>query len=168
MEIDSSPVEIDQLQRPVDRLKMEEMHLAKETDDTSVERLSLACRPGGEVRGTGRSTARWEAEKSGLNKVGDLRPSLDDLRTQADKLQREGRLRRRLQDSLWRHSGARKELAAADLGRLPRAPTSWSRRVGADDIAEVISSWTGIPGRSSPAGRDREAPSRWNRSSAPA
>jgi ATP-dependent Clp protease ATP-binding subunit ClpB len=90
MEIDSSPVEIDQLRRAVDRMKMEELHLAKETDDASIERLA-GCAPTSPTRPrSSRPQSRWEAEKSGLNRVGDLKVRLDDLRTQAERLQREG------------------------------------------------------------------------------
>jgi ATP-dependent Clp protease ATP-binding subunit ClpB len=93
MEIDSSPVEIDELRRAVDRLKMEEFALEQETDAASRDRLErlrkdLADRS----EDLAALNARWEAEKSGLNAVGDLKARVDDLRTQADRLQREGEL----------------------------------------------------------------------------
>jgi ATP-dependent Clp protease ATP-binding subunit ClpB len=150
MEIDSSPVEIDELRRQVDRLKMEELHLQAETDEASRERLArlqqdLADRQE-QLDGL---NARWEAEKAGLNRVGDLKSKLDELRSQAERLQREGDLggasailygqiptvERELDQA------ARDESAAAGSG----ADVMVKDEVGADDIADVISSWTGIP-----------------------
>ncbi len=150
MEIDSSPVEIDELRRAVDRLTMEEFALAQETDAASVERLErlrkdLADRSD-ELAGL---TARWEAEKAGLNAVGDLKARIDDLRMQADRLQREGdlaaaskiaygdipTLEKQLADAQER------EAAATTVGEEPMV----KEEVAADDIAEVISAWTGIP-----------------------
>src|SRR5699024_6206879 len=90
MEIDSSPVEIDELRRAVDRLKMEELHLKNETDEASRERLErLQQDLADKSEELGGLTARWETEKTGLNAVGELKARLDDLRTQADRLQRE-------------------------------------------------------------------------------
>ena len=147
MEIDSSPVEIDQLQRAVDRLKMEELHLAKETDDASVERLARSRADLAEKsEELAALNARWEAEKAGLNKVGDLRAHLDDLRTQADKLQREGDYEGASKIRYGDIPALEKELAAADLEEAAQSTDLMVKeRVGADDIAEVISSWTGIP-----------------------
>ncbi|HPF75170.1 MULTISPECIES: ATP-dependent chaperone ClpB [Phycicoccus] len=147
MEIDSSPVEIDQLQRSVDRLKMEELHLAKETDDASVERLArLRADLAEKSEELAALNARWEAEKAGLNKVGDLRAHLDDLRTQADKLQREGDYEGASKIRYGDIPALEKELAAADLEEAAQSTDLMVKeRVGADDIAEVISSWTGIP-----------------------
>ena len=90
MEIDSSPVEIDQLQRTVDRLRMEELHLSKETDAAAKDRLErLRADLADKAEQLAALNARWETEKSGLNRVGELKARLDDLRTQSDRLQRE-------------------------------------------------------------------------------
>src|SRR5690606_35943366 len=90
MEIDSRPVEIDELQRTVDRLKMEEMAIGKETDPASRERLEKLRRDLAdkeeELRGL---TARWEKEKQSLNRVGELKEKLDELRGQAERAQRD-------------------------------------------------------------------------------
>ena len=91
MELDSSPEELDILRRQVDRLKMEELHLSKESDAASVDRLErLRADLADKSDELAALTARWEAEKSGLNRVGDLKARVDELRTQADRLQREG------------------------------------------------------------------------------
>jgi ATP-dependent Clp protease ATP-binding subunit ClpB len=150
MEIDSSPVEIDQLRRAVDRLKMEEFALEQETDEASRERLERLRRDlADRSEELAALTARWESEKAGLNAVGDLKAQLDDLRTQADRLQREGDL-----------AGASKilygdipvlEKQLAEAQEREAAATTGAEEpmvkeeVAADDIADVISAWTGIP-----------------------
>ncbi|MGO4600517.1 ATP-dependent chaperone ClpB [Terrabacter sp. 2YAF2] len=150
MEIDSSPVEIDELRRAVDRLKMEEFALEQETDAASRDRLErlrkdLADRS----EELAALNARWEAEKAGLNAVGDLKARIDDLRMQADRLQREGDLAGAskiaygdipaLEKQL--ESAQEREAAATSVGDEPMV----KEEVGADDIADVISAWTGIP-----------------------
>ncbi|KRE39377.1 ATP-dependent chaperone ClpB [Janibacter sp. Soil728] len=148
MEIDSSPVEIDELQRAVDRLKMEELHLAKETDEASKERLERLRKDladkSEELAGL---TARWESEKTGLNAVGDLKARLDDLRTQADRLQRDGDYEGASRLLYGEIPTLEDQLAQASEAEAVRDDTDLmvKERVGADDIAEVISAWTGIP-----------------------
>jgi ATP-dependent Clp protease ATP-binding subunit ClpB len=150
MEIDSSPVEIDELRRAVDRLKMEEFALEQETDDASRERLErlrkdLADRS----EELAALNARWEAEKSGLNAVGDLKARIDDLRTQADRLQREGDLGAASKILYGDLPTLEKELASAQereaAATASDEPPMVKEEVGADDIADVISAWTGIP-----------------------
>ena len=103
MEIDSAPEEIDQLRRQVDRLTMEELALAGETDPASLERLAaLRADMADKKEELAGLNARWEAEKAGLNRVGDLRAKLDELRSAADKAQREGDLETASQDPLRR------------------------------------------------------------------
>jgi len=147
MEIDSSPVEIDELQRTVDRLTMEEMHLSQETDEASRERLEKLRADLAERREElAELTARLEAEKASLNKVGDLRAQLDDLRTQADRLQREGEYEAASRLLYGEIPALEQELARADEEERARSEHSMVKeRVTADDIAEVISAWTGIP-----------------------
>ncbi len=150
MEIDSSPVEIDELRRAVDRLRMEELHLAKETDDASVERLGRLrqdlAEKSEELAGL---TARWESEKSGLNAVGELKARLDDLRTQADRLQRDGDYEAASRLMYGEIPEVERELAEASADEEARVDADddlmVKERVGADDIAEVIAAWTGIP-----------------------
>ncbi|WP_068252778.1 ATP-dependent chaperone ClpB [Janibacter corallicola] len=150
MEIDSSPVEIDELRRAVDRLKMEELHLANETDEASKERLArLRADLADKSEELAGLTARWEAEKTGLNAVGDLKARLDDLRTQADRLQREGDYEGASRLLYGEIPAAEAELdeAQAHEDQLEASDVSpmVKDRVGSDDIAEVIASWTGIP-----------------------
>jgi ATP-dependent Clp protease ATP-binding subunit ClpB len=148
MEIDSSPVEVDELRRVVGRLNMEELHLSRETDEASIERLArLRADLADKTEALTALTARWESEKSGLNKVGDLKARLDDLRTQADRLQREGDYEKASRLLYGDIPALEKELAAASAVEQSTAAADLmvKERVGADDIAEVISAWTGIP-----------------------
>src|SRR5690348_6525566 len=90
MEIDSRPVEIDELQRTVDRLKMEEMALAREADQASMDRLErLRAELADRQEQLTALVARWDREKAGLNKVGELKKQLDDLKGQAERAQRD-------------------------------------------------------------------------------
>ncbi|QCU77320.1 ATP-dependent chaperone ClpB [Citricoccus sp. SGAir0253] len=150
MEIDSAPEEIDQLRRSVDRLTMEELALADETDPASVERLaSLREEMANQKEKLAGLTAQWEAEKASLNQAGDLRVRLDELRSAAEKAQRDGDLAEASRILYGEIPALEKELQAA-VEAENGAPghgeaTMVSEEVTADDIAEVISAWTGIP-----------------------
>ncbi|GAB2681330.1 ATP-dependent chaperone ClpB [Thalassiella azotivora] len=147
MEIDSSPVEIDELRRQVDRLRMEELALSRADDPASADRLE---RLRADLADTGERlaglTARWEQEKAGLNRAGELRQQLDELRSQAERLQREGDLGAASELLYGRIPGIQKELEAAEAEQeRPAESPMVSERVGPDDVADVVSSWTGIP-----------------------
>ena len=149
MEIDSRPVEIDELQRHVDRLTMEELALQKESDPGSVERLGRLRRDlADKSEQLSSLTARWEQEKSGLNRVGELKKELDDLRMQAERAQREGDLAKASELLYARIPALERELSQAisaeDEVDAHEAPMV-SEEVGPDDIATVIAAWTGIP-----------------------
>jgi ATP-dependent Clp protease ATP-binding subunit ClpB len=148
MEIDSSPVEIDALRRAVDRLRMEELHLAQESDDASMERLARLRRDlADKSEELAALNARWEAEKSGLNRVGELKARIDDLRTQAERLQRDGDYAGASKLRYGDLPALESELAAVSAAEAAETPKDAmvKERVGADDIAEVIAAWTGIP-----------------------
>ena len=149
MEIDSRPVEIDELQRLVDRLTMEELALEKESDPASVERLGRLRRDlADKSEQLSSLTARWEQEKSGLNRVGELKKELDELRMQAERAQREGDLAKASELLYARIPALERELSQAisaeDEVDEHEAPMV-SEEVGPDDIATVIAAWTGIP-----------------------
>ena len=162
MEIDSAPEEIDQLRRQVDRLTMEELALAGETDPASVERLAaLRADMADKKEELAALNARWEAEKAGLNRVGDLRAKLDELRSAADKAQREGDLETASRILYGEIPALDRELnaaAEAEAAVPDKSGQMVADQVTADDIAEVISAWTGIPGGAHAAGRKPEAP----------
>ncbi|MEO3751543.1 ATP-dependent chaperone ClpB [Streptomyces sp. B6B3] len=151
MEIDSSPVEIDELQRAVDRLKMEELALANESDPGSQERLArlrreLADREE-ELRGL---TARWEKEKQSLNRVGELKERLDETRGIAERAQRDGDFEAASKLLYGEIPALERELADASAAEQAAtqggvAPSMVKEEVGPDDIADVVSAWTGIP-----------------------
>ena len=155
MELDSSPVEIDELRRQVDRLRMEESYLTESdpdaTDEATQERLAKLR---GDLADKQESltalTSRWEAEKAGHNRVGDLRVQLDELRTQLDLAIRENRWEEagRLQNgeipAVERQIAEAEE--AADQEEDGNAPEPMiAEKVGPAEIAEVVEAWTGIP-----------------------
>jgi len=146
MEIDSRPVEIDELQRAVDRLKMEELALSKETDPASIARLAaLRSELADKTEALDALNARWEREKSGLNRLGELKEKLDDLRTQAERAQREGDFETASRLMYGEIPATEKELAvASESEQAPAADVMVKEEVTADDIAEVVAAWTGI------------------------
>lgn len=156
MELDSSPVEIDELQRAVTRLEMEEVVLSESTDPASLERLErLRADLADRREELAALTARWEAEKAGHNRVGDLRARLDELRVQVERAIREGDLETagrlqygeipQLQRQLDEAERAEAAVDAADALADPEQAPMIADKVGADEIAEVVSAWTGIP-----------------------
>ncbi|GHE66544.1 ATP-dependent chaperone ClpB [Streptomyces vinaceus] len=147
MEIDSSPLEIDELQRSVDRLRMEELALKNESDPASIERLEkirkdLADKEE-DLRGL---TARWEKEKQSLNRVGELKERLDDLRGQAERAQRDGDFDTASKLLYGEIPTLERELAeATEEEEEASKDTMVKDEVGPDDIADVVGAWTGIP-----------------------
>ena len=152
MEIESSPEEIDQLRRQVDRLKMEEFALAKETDDASVDRLGrlrvdLADREE-ELRSL---EARWEREKSSLEGEGELRRQLDQLRIDSERLQREGDFEKASEILYGQIPALEKQIEAAgtdergDRGVEGELEPLVGEEVGPEQVADVVEAWTGIP-----------------------
>lgn len=155
MELDSSPVEIDELRRSVDRLRMEESYLTESDpeglDEATQERLSkLRADLADREENLRALTARWEAEKAGHNRVGDLRVQLDSLRTQLDLAVREGRWEEagRLQNgeipAVERQIAEAETQAEQQDARSDDEPMI-AEKVGPAEIAEVIEAWTGIP-----------------------
>lgn len=159
MELDSEPEEIDELQRRVTRLEMEEMQLKKAEDTASKERLEKIQSELADAREklAGLNT-RWSAEKADRNKVGDLRAKLDSLRVQADKATREGNLESASKILYGDIPEIQKQLAAAENTAKSAGSESGSEsgsdhesepmvpdHVDADSVASIVSSWTGIP-----------------------
>ncbi len=145
MEIDSSPEEIDQLRRSIDRMTMQSFALEKETDPASVERFARLQAELADAKEQLRGLeGRWEAEKSGLNRVGELKAKVDELRVAADRAQREGDLTRASQILYGEIPGLQAEMDAAEKAESDVTPMV-SEEVSATDIAEVVGAWTGIP-----------------------
>ena len=148
MEIDSAPEEIDMLRRQVDRLTMEELALQNETDPASVERLeNLRAEMADKREELDALNARWEAEKAGLNRVGEIKNKIDELRSQAEMAQREGNLADASRILYGEIPALEAELHDAQKAEetAGKQEAMVSEEVTADDIAEVISAWTGIP-----------------------
>ncbi len=145
MEIDSSPVEIDELRRTVERMQMQKFALEKESDPGSVERLNRLTEDLANAEEHLRSLElRWEAEKEGLNRVGELKKQIDELRVASERALREGDLVKASEINYGEIPALEKEMeeAAKVEGQLP---SMVSEEVGPNDVAEVVSNWTGIP-----------------------
>ncbi|MCK6209628.1 ATP-dependent chaperone ClpB [Georgenia sp. EYE_87] len=154
MELDSSPEEIDALRRQVDRLKMEEAYLTESEDaddEAAQERLEkLRAELADRSEALASLTARWEQEKASHNRVGDLKSRLDALRTEAEKAQREGDLERASRLLYGEIPGVEREIAAAEAAEAAAKETERQApmiadRVSAEEVAEVVAAWTGIP-----------------------
>jgi len=145
MEIESSPVEIDELRRAVDRMRMEELAIERETDVASQDRLvrlraDLADRVE-ELRGL---EARWEREKAALEGSGELRKQIDQLRSEAERHQREGDLGKASEILYGRIPELEKQIDAAEDAEAIENPMV-RESVGPEEIADVVEAWTGIP-----------------------
>ncbi|MGL3150252.1 ATP-dependent Clp protease ATP-binding subunit [Microbacterium sp. A82] len=148
MEIDSAPVEIDELRRYVDRLKLEDLALKKEKDDASKERLAALREDlAGQQTRLSELQERWERERASLNRVGDLKTKLDAARGDAERAKREGNLEKASRllyaeiPALEREvvEAERSEVESDGEGRMV------NDQVTEEDIAGVIAAWTGIP-----------------------
>lgn len=146
MEIDSAPVEIDELRRSVDRLKLEELALKKEKDDASKQRLEKLQEDLQEKQLRLDSlNARWEKERSELNKVGELKTKLDSLRIAADRAQREANLELASRLLYGEIPALEKQLKEAENQNGSTQERMVGEQVSEDEIAAVVSAWTGIP-----------------------
>jgi ATP-dependent Clp protease ATP-binding subunit ClpB len=145
MEIDSSPVEIDVLQRQVDRLRMEEMAVAKETDDASKERLAkIRAEIADKTEELSGLKARWDREKKGLDRIGELKVLIDELKATAERAQRAGDFEQASRIVYAEIPTFESELARVTTETNERA-SMVKEEVTADDIAGVVAAWTGIP-----------------------
>jgi len=143
MEIDSRPVEIDELQRAVDRMRMEELALRKESDEASVARLaSLRRELADKAEQLDALMVRWEREKAGLNHVGELKKRLVELQSQLERAQRDGDLETASRLQYGEIPSVTRDL---DAVAAPADDAMVNEQVTADDIAEVVGAWTGIP-----------------------
>ncbi|MFB7905368.1 ATP-dependent chaperone ClpB [Kitasatospora sp. NPDC059146] len=148
MEIDSSPVEIDELQRSVDRLRMEELALEKESDPASVDRLARLRRDlADKNEQLSVLTARWEQEKKSLNRVGELKERLEGLHGALERAQRDGDFERASKLMYAEIPAAETELTEAQERAADQdaSASMVKEEVGPDDVADVVASWTGIP-----------------------
>ena len=148
MEIDSRPVEIDEVERAVRRLEIEEMALAKETDPASQSRLTaLRAELAEKKEELSALTVRWQNEKSAIEGVREVKEQLEALRGEADRAERDGDLGRTAELRYGRIPALEKELAAKteSSGLADGGQVMLKEEVGPDDVADVVSAWTGIP-----------------------
>ncbi len=146
MEIDSAPVEIDELRRSVDRLKLEELALKKEKDDASKQRLEKLQEDLVEKeKNLNELQSRWEAERSELNKIGELKTKLDAARVEAEKAQREANLELASRLLYGEIPQLEKQLKEAESSDGEKRDRMVGEMVSEDEIAAVVSAWTGIP-----------------------
>lgn len=146
MEIDSSPVEIDVLQRQVDRLRMEELAISQETDEASKERIEkIRAEIADKEEVLLGMRVRWDAEKQGLDRIGEIKVLIDDLRAVATKAQREGDFEQASRILYAEIPTFEEELEKVTRETNEREATMVKEEVTADDIAEVVAAWTGIP-----------------------
>lgn len=148
MEIDSSPQEIDELERIVRRMEIEELALKKESDAASKERLARLQQELADQRESlGELKARWANEKKAIDDVQALKEELDDLRRQAEIAEREGDYEKVSTLRYGRINELEREIAVAEdkAAEQARSNTMLSEEVTPDTIAEVVSAWTGIP-----------------------
>ncbi|MEE3751406.1 ATP-dependent chaperone ClpB [Mycobacterium intracellulare] len=150
MEIDSRPVEIDEVERLVRRLEIEEMALAKEEDEASKERLEkLRSELADQKEKLAELTTRWQNEKNAIDVVRELKERLEALRGESERAERDGDLAKAAELRYGRIPEVEKKLdaavpLAADSGPA-RENVMLKEEVGPDDIADVVSAWTGIP-----------------------
>jgi ATP-dependent Clp protease ATP-binding subunit ClpB len=145
MEIDSSPVEIDELKRSVDRLRIEELALKKEKDDASKDRLGkLRQDMGAKQTQLDALQTRWAAEKSSLHSVGDLKSQLNQAEIDRDRAMRDQEWQTASKLNYELIPSIEKKIAAAEqVEQL--GPRMVNDQVTDEDIAAVVAAWTGIP-----------------------
>ncbi|UGT58274.1 ATP-dependent chaperone ClpB [Nocardia asteroides] len=148
MEIDSRPVEIDEVERAVRRLEIEEVALAKETDEGSKQRLEkLRSELADDREKLSQLTTRWQNEKKAIDSVRGLKEQLEALRGESERAERDGDLGKAAELRYGRIPALEKELEAAEQasGTASDGDVMLNEEVTPDDIADVVSSWTGVP-----------------------
>jgi ATP-dependent Clp protease ATP-binding subunit ClpB len=148
MEIDSRPVEVDEVERSVRRLEIEEMALAKEPDPASAARLDkLRAELADKREQLTALSERWRTEKQHIQKISTAKEELERLRGEAERAERDLDLGKASELRYGRIPALEGELAAAEaeLAVLQSHGAMLKEEVAADDIAAVVSSWTGIP-----------------------
>ncbi|MCW2695504.1 MAG: clpB, partial [Modestobacter sp.] len=145
MEIDSRPVEVDEVERVVRRLEIEEISLAKEGDEASIERLAaLRAELADRRQELDELTARWQQDKTAIDRIQRTKEELESVRLEAERAERDGDLARAAELRYGRLPALERELREAEASAADRE-SMLKEEVGPDDIAEVVQAWTGIP-----------------------
>ena len=146
MEIDSRPVEIDEVERAVRRLEIEEVALAKETDAASKARLDkLRQELADQQEKLSQLNTRWQNEKKAIDEVRDLKEQLETLRGESERAERDSDYGKAAELRYGRIPKLEKELAAKTGGTPAQEEVMLKEEVGPDDVADVVAAWTGIP-----------------------
>nr|WP_296773247.1 ATP-dependent chaperone ClpB [Rhodococcus sp. (in: high G+C Gram-positive bacteria)] len=146
MEIDSRPVEIDEVERAVRRLEIEEMALEKETDDASKARLDkLRAELADSQEKLTQLSTRWQNEKNAIDSVRVLKEELENLRGESERAERDGDLGKAAELRYGRIPALEKELAEKTEATPAQDDVMLKEEVGPDDVADVVAAWTGIP-----------------------
>ncbi len=148
IEIDSLPVEIDEVERRIVQLEIEKAALAKEKDKASRERLETLQEELANLREKSDGMkARWSSEKEAIQKIQALKAEQDKLKTEVDQVTRRGELAKAAELRYGRGPAIEKELKEAEtaLGRIQKDGKFLKEEVEAEDIAEIVAKWTGIP-----------------------
>ena len=144
MEIDSRPVEVDVVERAVRRLEIEEMALAKESDEASKQRLAkLRSELADQQEMLSQLNARWQNEKSAIDQVRVLKEQLESIKGESERAERDGDYGKVAELRYGRIPKLEKELDA--LTAETKQDMMLKEEVSPDDVADVVASWTGIP-----------------------
>jgi ATP-dependent Clp protease ATP-binding subunit ClpB len=145
MEIDSRPVEVDEVERAVRRMEIEEMALAKEADASSLERLAALREELADRRQElDELTARWQQDKTAIERIQRIKEALEGVRLDAERAERDGDLARAAELRYGRLPELERSLTEAEAS-VETGQSMLKEEVGADDIADVVQAWTGIP-----------------------
>ena len=147
MELDSKPEQMDKLDRRIIQLKMEKMHVAKETDDASKKRLELIDE---EIDGLQKEYADldeiWKAEKAASSSTADIKKQMDDIKVKIEQAKRQGDFARASELEYGELPKLSAQLQAAESNPDGKKQNKLFRtEVGADEVAEIVSRMTGIP-----------------------
>ncbi|TQN41070.1 ATP-dependent Clp protease ATP-binding subunit ClpB [Blastococcus colisei] len=145
MEIDSRPVEVDEVERAVRRMEIEEMALSKEDDASSMERLAaLREELANRRQELAELTFRWQQDKTAIERIQRIKEELESVRTEAERAERDGDLARAAELRYGRLPELERSLTSAE-DSVASGDSMLKEEVGPDDIAEVVQAWTGIP-----------------------
>ncbi|HEY0402981.1 MAG TPA: ATP-dependent chaperone ClpB [Blastococcus sp.] len=145
MEIDSRPVEVDEVERAVRRMEIEEMALAKEDDESSLARLAALREDLANRRQElAELTFRWQQDKTAIERIQRIKEELETVRLDAERAERDGDLARAAELRYGRLPELERSLTAAEES-VKTGESMLKEEVGPDDIAEVVQAWTGIP-----------------------
>jgi ATP-dependent Clp protease ATP-binding subunit ClpB len=148
MEIDSLPTEIDEIERRIMQLEIERQAMRKESDAHSRDRLKQIEKELGSLKEQSNALkGRWQTEKDAIGRIRKIKGEIDTLKSEEQRFERAGDLSRVAEIRYGKLSAAEKELTAAQdkLAALQKDHPILKEEVGEEEIAKIVSKWTGIP-----------------------